>query len=158
MPNPVLTTWRRRPWLPILLGATIADVAVRFLLRFDAARTLPIEAAILGGAGALVLARSGRSGAPRWGELALAAVLGLGALRAVLWGVQVPVSEANLVVLAMGIICAAVLADRRLRTSAARTALEPRISGVPLFREPPVPAEESTGRRVAAGGAQPVPR
>lgn len=159
MRNPVLTAWRRRPWLPILLGAAIADSGIRVLLHFESTLVLPIEAGILGGAGAFILALSRRGGSARWGELALAAALGLGALRALLWGVGVVVWQANLVVLAMGIICAAVIADRRNRFSAAaRAELGRSVSGVPVFHEPSVAVAEVAARRMSASGARPVTR
>lgn len=159
MHNPLLTTWRRRPWLPILLGAAVADLAIHGTPHLDGGHALPLEAGILGAAGAFVLARSGRWGAPRWGELALAAVLGLSALRAVLRGSGVPASQANLVALAMGVICVAVIARRRTRTLAASRAAVSPTSAVPVFREPPVVADERLGdRRVAAAAARPASR
>lgn len=100
--------WRRRPWVPVLVAAIAADVGVRIALHLEQGRFLPIEAGILGAAGAFVLALSRRAvpvqAGPRRGECALAAVLGLGALRSLLWGSGVAVWEANVIVLALTVI------------------------------------------------------
>ncbi len=110
--------WRRRPWMPVLVAAIAADVGVRYAFHFEQSRVLPIEAGILGAAGAFILALSRRPvplrTGPRRGECALAAVLGLGALRSLLWGAGVAVWEANIIVLALTLILAfAMLARSR---------------------------------------------
>ncbi len=110
--------WRRRPWVPVLVAAIAADVGVRYAFHFDQGRVLPVEAGIFGAASAFVLALSRRpapmGAGPRRGECALAAVLGLGALRSLLWGSGVAVWEANVIVLALTVILAvAMLAHSR---------------------------------------------
>ncbi len=107
---------RRRPWALIVAGAIAADVGVRLAFHFDQGRVLPVEAGILGAAGAFVLALSRRTTpmhvGPRRGECALAAVLGLGALRSLLWAAGLPVWQSNLIVLALAVILGFVVLER----------------------------------------------
>ena len=94
---------RRRP-LIIIAAVVVVDLAARVGFRFQMGRVVLVEAMLFAAAALLLAWPAVRDKSLSRLELWLAVILGLGSLRAGLWSVGLPVSIANLAVLAVGVL------------------------------------------------------
>ena len=100
-----MSTFRqlRRP-LIIIAAVAVVDVAVRFGFGFQMGRVVLVEAMLFAVATLPLAWPAVRDKSLSRLELWLAAIFGLGSLRAGLWSAGLPVSIANLAVLAVGLL------------------------------------------------------
>lgn len=94
--------------LLVILAVGLLDLAVRFLAPWEFRRVVLAEGVLfLVGSGAVfALERTVREASfrGRWLRGGLAAALGLGGLRSLSWGLGAPVTVANLLALAAGLV------------------------------------------------------
>jgi hypothetical protein len=106
-------------WTLIILAVGLVDFAVRFGTGFNMVWVLRGEAVLFLGTGLALWMLQRRTPAQiRWQrrvQRVLAALFGLGGLRAALWGSGVAVARANVVVLILGVLVGAVAWRRRHR-------------------------------------------